>query len=79
FQCPSYSTQKHDLMEIEERRLLEEQKARVQSKDKTQQSANASAEVKCHLKNFIARKWAKEGKLESQESLDMLRRYQSEP
>ncbi|CAF1050158.1 unnamed protein product, partial [Didymodactylos carnosus] len=76
FQYP-HLIQKHELMEVEERRRLEEEKVRVQSKDKTQQSANASAEVKSHLKNFITRKWAKEGKPSSE--LDMLRRYQSEP
>ncbi|CAF1318895.1 unnamed protein product [Rotaria sordida] len=62
-----------------ERTRLEEEKLRVQAKDKKDQSANASAEVKTHLKSFICRKLQKEGKLGSQESIEMLRRFQSEP
>ncbi|CAF0815205.1 unnamed protein product [Adineta steineri] len=62
-----------------ERTRLEEEKIRVHTKDKKDQSANASAEVKTHLKSFICRKLQKEGKLGNQESIDMLRRFQSEP
>jgi hypothetical protein len=64
-----------------EQTRLEEEKIRVQAKDKKDQSkrlfflslnmfyhnfisgANASAEVKTHLKSFICRKLQKEGKL----------------
>ncbi|CAF4113896.1 unnamed protein product [Rotaria sp. Silwood2] len=82
-----------------EQTRLEEEKLRVQAKDKKNQSkhtsvffsifkcvhntttlgANASAEVKTHLKSFICRKLQKEGKLGNQDSNDMLRRFQSEP
>ncbi|CAF1464813.1 unnamed protein product [Rotaria magnacalcarata] len=62
-----------------ERTRLEEEKLRVRAKDKKDQSANASAEVKTHLKTFLCRKLQKEGKLGNEESMDMLRRFQSEP
>ncbi|CAF1055029.1 unnamed protein product [Rotaria magnacalcarata] len=62
-----------------EQSRLEEEKLRVHAKDKKNQSANASAEVKTHLKSFICRKLQKEGKLGNQDSNDMLRRFQSEP
>ncbi|CAF1249857.1 unnamed protein product [Rotaria sordida] len=62
-----------------EQTRLEEEKLRVQAKDKKNQSANASAEVKTHLKSFICRKLQKQGKLENQDSNEMLRRFQSEP
>ncbi|UJR20839.1 hypothetical protein I4U23_023950 [Adineta vaga] len=62
-----------------EQTRLEEEKLRVHAKDKKDQSANASAEVKTHLKSFLHRKLQKEGKLENQDSMEMLRRFQSEP
>ncbi|CAF0935393.1 unnamed protein product [Adineta ricciae] len=62
-----------------ERTRLEEEKLRVHTKDKKDQSANASAEVKTHLKSFLRRKLQKEGKLEDEDSMEMLRRFQSEP
>ncbi|CAF1064310.1 unnamed protein product [Adineta ricciae] len=62
-----------------EQTRLEEEKLRVQAKDKKDQSANASAEVKTHLKSFLHKKLQKQGKLENQDSMEMLRRFQSEP